>query len=227
MKQHASIIPMADSSKRITVQDVTPTVLPDAFLRSEEASAAARFHMPRYHDLPAVDLYRDQVISQVEAILEPLSACSEGPWLTPSMVNNYVKMRLVDPPARKLYGREQVARLLIICIFKQFLPMEAISRLFKIQRMTYPVETAFDYVAVELNHAVEDAFALGRSPHEDSASAVTRETLLVRSATGAFAAKAFLDELPALHRVRGRVGRSMTKTGARGARKLCRIELRG
>ena len=43
MKQHASIIPMADSSKRITVQDVTPTVLPDAFLRSEEASAAARF----------------------------------------------------------------------------------------------------------------------------------------------------------------------------------------
>ncbi len=192
MKQHASIIPMADSSKRITVQDVTPTVLPDAFLCSEEASAAARFHMPRYHDLPAVDLYRDQVISQVEAILEPLSACSEGPWLTPSMVNNYVKMRLVDPPARKLYGREQVARLLIICIFKQFLPMEAISRLFKIQRMTYPVETAFDYVAVELNHAVEDAFALGRSPHEDSASAVTRETLLVRSATGAFAAKAFL-----------------------------------
>ena len=75
MKQHASIIPMADSSKRITVQDVTPTVLPDAFLSSEEASAAARFHMPRYHDLPAVDLYRDQVISQVEAILEPLSAC--------------------------------------------------------------------------------------------------------------------------------------------------------
>ena len=118
---------------------------------------------------------------------------ADGPWLTPSMVNNYVKQRLVAPPVKKLYGREQVARLLVICIFKQFLSMDAIKRMFVIQNMTYPVEVAYNYVAKELNFAIEDNFMMvdGRR-HVDTAHKTTRESLLVRSATEAFAAKAFL-----------------------------------
>ena len=165
MEKHATIIPMSDSSKRITSSDVRPTVLPDAFLHSDEALAAARFRMPHYGELPAVDLYRDQVIGQIESILEPLSACSDGPWLTPSMVNNYVKQHLIPAPQRKLYGREHIARLLIICVFKQFLSIGAIGRLFKIQCMTYPIEMAFDYLADELNNAVHDAFSPTAAPH--------------------------------------------------------------
>lgn len=192
MEKLTNIIPMSDSSQPITAQDVAPTSLPDAFLNSDEAYSATRFKMPRYADLPAVDLYRDQVIAQVEAVLKPLSACSEGPWLTPSMVNNYVKQRLLAPPVKRLYNREQLARLLVICVFKQFLSIDAIRRLFTIQRMTYPVEVAYDYVAVEINHAVSDAFSPTSMAYGDSASRVTRETLLVRSAAAAFASKAFL-----------------------------------
>lgn len=192
MPQRPIIIPMSDDAKPITPGDVAPTVLPDSFLKSEEALSAVRFKLPAYADLPTVDLYRDQVITYVEGVFSSLSACSDGPWLTPSMVNNYVKQRLVPSPTKKLYGRDHIAHLLIICIFKQFLTIDAIRRLLAIQRMTYPVDVAYDYVAVEVNHAVEDAFDATSERHGDSASMVTRESVLVRSAAEAFAAKAFL-----------------------------------
>ena len=192
MEQHVTIIPMSDSSERITQQDVSPTVLPDAFLTSDVACAAKHFHMPRYDELPNVELYRDQVIEYIEQVLGPLSGCSDGPWLTPSMVNNYVKQRLVPAPVKKLYGREQIARLLTICIFKQFLPIDAITRLFRIQKVTYPIDVAFDYVSAEIDNAVDSAFSRHDGMRRDTASLVTRESLLVRSAAAAFASKVFL-----------------------------------
>ena len=192
MEQLATIIPMSDTSRHIAAEDLSPTALPDAFLKSDVAAAAAKFHFPCYDELPSVELYRDQVIAYIESVLAPLDACAEGPWLTPSMVNNYVKQRLLPAPVKKLYGSEQIARLLVICVFKQFLSMEAIARMFSIQLMTYPVEVAFDYIANELNHAVSDAFSVDGTRHEDSARVVTRESVLVRSAAEAFASKAFL-----------------------------------
>ncbi|WP_239464364.1 DUF1836 domain-containing protein [Collinsella tanakaei] len=192
MEHLATIIPMSDTSRRIAAEDLSPTALPDAFLKSDVAQAASKFHFPSFDELPHVNLYRDQVIGYIEGVLAPLSSCAEGPWLTPAMVNNYVKQRLVPAPTKKLYGREQIARLLVICVFKQFLSMDAIARMFTIQLMTYPVEVAFDYIATELNHAVADAFSAGTTQHEDSARVVTRESVLVRSAAAAFASKAFL-----------------------------------
>ena len=72
------------------------------------------------------------------------------------------------------------------------LSIQAIATLFKIQRVTYMVDVAFDYVAVELENAVRSAFSIDATPQPDSASHVTRESLLVRNAVTAFAAKAYL-----------------------------------
>lgn len=191
MKRTSAVIPMSDSSKAISREDVSPTVLPDAFLGSDIARSAGAFTMPRYAALPAMPLYRDQVITYIEQVFSPLPACTEGPWITGPMINNYVKTGLLPAPVKKQYGREQVARLIIICTFKQFLPIAAIQRLFAIQRVTYPVDIAFDYVAVELEHALRSVFET-QAPYRDSAHQVTRESLLVRSAVAAFAAKAYL-----------------------------------
>lgn len=51
-----------------------------------------------------------------------------APVITPSMINNYVKVGLVPAPVKKQYGREQIARLIAICIFKQVLPIAAVRR---------------------------------------------------------------------------------------------------
>ena len=186
------VIPMSDDSKAITIEDVTPTVLPDSYVGSEEAQRVLTFHMPRYEELPNVELYREQLLTFVEKTLSPLDRCADGPWLTPAMVNNYVKAGLLAPPVKRLYNREQIARLLVICIFKQVLSIDAIARLFRIQMVTYRVPRAYDYVAVELEHALAHAFSTEPAAAEDSASLITRESLLVRNAVTAFAAKANL-----------------------------------
>lgn len=191
MPRKALVIPMSDSSAAIDSHDVSPTALPDAFLLSAPVTRILAFHMPRYEELPRMALYRDQVITYIQQVFEPLGHTLDEPWITGAMINNYVKSGLVPAPEKKQYGRVQIARLLIICVFKQFLSISAIKRLLTIQRMTYHDQVAFDYMATELEHALASAFGQsGIAP--DSASYTTRESLLVRSAAHAFAAKAFL-----------------------------------
>lgn len=192
MSASRTVIPMSDISAKITPRDVAPTVLPDDFLQSEIAQAALSFHLPSFSNLPDLPLYREQVISYIEKTLSPLDDVVDGAWLTPSMINNYVKLGLVQAPVKKLYQREQIARLLLICIFKQFLPIAAIGRLLRLQVMSYPSDIAFNYVATELENALRAVFAPDEPPAPDTARRVTRESLLVRSAVSAFAAKAYL-----------------------------------
>lgn len=192
MPKSKNIIPMADSSKEITANDVKPTVLPDAYHDSAIATAFSTFHLPRYRELPGMTLYREQVIDYIEDLLHPLSPCIEGTWLTPSMVNNYVKMGLVPSPVKKQYGREHIARLITICIFKQIVPIAAIESLFTIQKYSYHAEQAFDYIGTELEAGLHAAFSMDGQKTQDTAKNVTRESLLVRSAITAFVSKAYL-----------------------------------
>lgn len=192
MKASRQVIPMADSSEQISPDDLVPTSLPDAFLRSEAALNAQGFTLPRYDELPDIPLYREQVISYIEKIFEPLSSSIEGPWITPSMVNNYVKAGLIPPPVKKLYGKDQLALLVVICIFKQVLSMSAIEHLFKIQRITYHRDVAYNYTIEEVASALSGAFSSIFEISEDSAQRVTRESLLVRSVAIAFASRVYL-----------------------------------
>ena len=164
---------------------------PSAEAIAKWAEELGAFELQPWERMPEIYLYMDQVLSYMDKQLALFEQGGES-MLTSSMVNNYVKQRLLPAPVKKLYGSEQIARLLVICVFKQFLSMEAIARMFSIQLMTYPVEVAFDYIANELNHAVSDAFSVDGTRHEDSARVVTRESVLVRSAAEAFASKAFL-----------------------------------
>lgn len=84
------------------------------------------FNMPRWDDLPEIDLYMDQVISVTDKLLGSLSV-ENAPILTPSMINNYVKNRILPPPVKKKYSREHLAKLIIICIMKPIMEISAIA----------------------------------------------------------------------------------------------------
>ena len=84
------------------------------------------FNMPRWDDLPEIDLYMDQVISVTDKLLSSLSV-EDTPILTPSMINNYVKNRIIPPPVKKKYSREHLAKLIIICIMKPIMEISAIA----------------------------------------------------------------------------------------------------
>ena len=192
MNSPQRVIPMSDSSERIKPEDVKPTVLPDTYIQSGVARSLSSFTLPRYQQLPNVALYRDQLIDYVTQCLDPLSLCIDQPILTPSMVNNYVKIGLIPAPVKKQYGREQLAKLITVCIFKQILPISAIQALFRIQRYSYDGATAYNYVADQLEETFRATFSLEPKPVKESATVVTRESLLVRSAVSSFVSKAYL-----------------------------------
>lgn len=88
-------------------------------------------HLPRYEELPEIELYMDQVVVLMQKHLEPLLGHGADKTITPSMINNYVKQGAVPAPNKKRYSREHIAQLLIICIFKQILPIPAIQATMK------------------------------------------------------------------------------------------------
>ena len=94
------------------------------------ADVLERHQLPSYDELPELELYMDQVIiltNQYLNHLEPL--VGEDKPVTPAMINNYVKMKLISPPVKKRYRRSQLACIIMICLLKRSLTMSAIQKL--------------------------------------------------------------------------------------------------
>lgn len=73
-----------------------------------------RVRLPHWRQLPKMDLYIDQVATLVN---ESLTALGMEP-LTKSMINNYVKKRVIVAPVKKKYATNQVADLMVIGLCK-------------------------------------------------------------------------------------------------------------
>ena len=86
---------------------------------TEYAAAMADFKPPRWEQIPALGLYMDQVITVIDQALSPMIGFNEEPIITPSMINNYVKLGMVRKPEKKKYSREHIASLIVITILKQ------------------------------------------------------------------------------------------------------------
>ncbi|MBQ9989155.1 MAG: DUF1836 domain-containing protein [Clostridia bacterium] len=90
------------------------------------------FSCPRYASFPAVGLYLEQVLWLLNDSLGPLLGGGSDRSVTGTMVNNYVKQKLLPAPKRKLYTREHMARLTMLCLFKQAFSIPEIADAFKL-----------------------------------------------------------------------------------------------
>jgi len=88
--------------------------------------ALNRYRPIPWEMIPDIGLYMDQVITLITQVYEPLYGRQKDGYLSPSMINNYVKARLIPRPAGKKYNREQIALLLMIVALKQVSTMEDI-----------------------------------------------------------------------------------------------------
>lgn len=141
------------------------------------------YRAPRWEDFPDIELYMDQVISVLEKHLSLFS--SEGEKvITSTMINNYVKQKLIPPPENKRYGRKQLAFLYVVCILKKFMQLSRIRILLENLKEERTAEEAYLFFARQLDGALQLVFEKKmpeaeeiRDPAEDC----------VRSATAAFA----------------------------------------
>lgn len=78
-------------------------------------------------DLPALELYIDQVITLIEQGYASNRRGSEEKPLTKMMINNYSKAGLVRPIKGKRYAKEHIVQMLIIYALKSTLSMNDIK----------------------------------------------------------------------------------------------------
>ena len=117
----------------------------------------ASFRAPGYQDLPDLDLYMDQVIGVLEKHL--CVFFGEEKALTSTMINNYVKNRLLPPPVNKKYNRRHLARLYQLCILKSFMQLsDAAALLGALEKGATPEETHERFRAA-LNDAMRNVFS--------------------------------------------------------------------
>ena len=121
-------------------------VLASGYNFSMEDHALKELSIPRWEELPDLDLYMDQVLSYINSRLEPLSIGEEKTVLTSSMVNNYVKTNIVKPPVKKHYKRYHLAYLFVVMLMKRCFSLSEIGDLIRIYSdIENPERIARDY----------------------------------------------------------------------------------
>ena len=106
----------------------------------EFSSKMKKHKLPHWEDLPEIDLYMDQVIALMEKYLSDLTTQDDSKLITPSMINNYVKLNIIPAPTKKKYSREHIAYLVIICSLKQVMPIPKIKELIDLKLQSCKIE---------------------------------------------------------------------------------------
>ena len=97
-----------------------------------------KFDLPDWESLPQLDLYMDQVILLLNRYLSPI--VGEEKYVTASIINNYVRMKVMPPPVKKRYARMHLAYLIIICTLKQSLSISSIRWMQEMLRLCFRVQ---------------------------------------------------------------------------------------
>lgn len=115
-------------------------------------------HLLRVAEMPCIELYLDQVLKLVDDSLATLGVPGE-PVLTGSMVNNYVKQRVVSAPVKKRYTRRCLAYLLFVCAFKRVFSITEVSQMIRMMEGAGVDEARlYDAVCEAVEAALESAF---------------------------------------------------------------------
>ena len=143
-------------------------------LKRRMADPIRGFRLPRYAEIPTVGLYLEQTIKYINSYLAPLG-CLE---LTGSMVSNYVKKGLIPAPVKKQYYPEQISYLFFVAIAKNLMSMENIDLLISIQRNSYTLPVAYDYMCLELENMLAFFFGLKDTVEDIGITESDEKTLL-------------------------------------------------
>lgn len=158
------------------------------------------FHCPRWDELPAFELYIDQVIAFLSEKLAIFAPSAEEPVITQAMINNYVKQGVMNAPVKKKYDREHLAKLTVICVLKRVLPMKHIADSIAAMQRVFTVQEGYDVFCSELEYSVRSAASPVEYPPVIYTDARSRDIAAMRVVTCAVAEIAVFDKLVALRK---------------------------
>ena len=134
----------------------------------EQIEAILKFHMPRWNELPDIDLYLDQVVNYIERYLGAYFINKEDKVITKTMINNYVKQGVMPAPEKKKYNRAQIALTI----------------------KNYEVGKAYNRFCANLEVSIRHVFTKKEFPKCDQ---MTEEQYLLKNVVQSFANKLYVE----------------------------------
>ena len=138
------------------------------------------FSLPSYQEIPDVGLYLDQCAKYINSYLADFPEMN----VTPSMISNYAKQKLINRISKKRYSRDQIAVLILINLIKNILSIDNIRLLLEtMQNDTGTNKDMYEYFCRALITSYENLFSTEK---DNSSSALTeQQEILSRIAEGA------------------------------------------
>ena len=149
------------------------------------------FQIPRWEELPSIELYLDQVVNLLEDYLKNLISFKEDKFITKTMINNYVKHGILKPPVNKKYNRTHIARLIVICILKQVYSINDINSLIKLALETSSIEISYNKFCTFLEKSICSIFNKITYVEEDE---MTDQRYILKNVVQSFANKLYVEK---------------------------------
>ena len=88
------------------------------------------YKLPAWKELPDIGLYMDQVIALLGQYLDfiPMEDSKDKP-VTPTTINNYVRLKVMPAPVKRKYYRVHIAFLIMIFTLKQGISINGLQQL--------------------------------------------------------------------------------------------------
>ena len=137
------------------------------------------YKLPAWKELPDIGLYMDQVIALLGQYLDfiPVEDQKDKP-VTPTTINNYVRLKVMPAPEKRKYYRIHIAYLIMIFILKQGTSISGIQKLLPGEpkeeevRIFYTsfvdrLEKVANFYTAQTREAVQDLLESHSDPEED------------------------------------------------------------
>lgn len=148
------------------------------------------YHLPRWNELPNIDLYMDQVLNYIEDCLSKYIKLDKGEKLiTKTMINNYVKQEIIESPTNKKYNKLHLAKLFVICILKEVYSINDIKNLIELALETSPANKAYDQFCDVLEESLLSTF---NGTEYSSEKKLTNEQYILKNVVQSFVNKLYV-----------------------------------
>ena len=159
-------------------------------MRDIDFETVMKIHIPRWNELPEIDLYLDQVVNYIEKYLGQYTVNKEDKIITKTMINNYVKLGIMPAPEKKKYSREHMAYLIVICILKQVYSINDIGKLISLTIQYFELSKAYNRFCANLEISVKNVFSRKEFPNVER---MTEEQYLLKNVVQSVADKIYVE----------------------------------
>ena len=122
-------------------------------MKGKILSTLSELKLPRYKDLPDFGIYSEQLVEIVNKALEAMF--DEDNKLTKSMVNNYVKHKIMPSPIKKRYFRNHIVYCIVITVLKNILSIAEIDDGILHELKKSSIEESYNYFCYKLEDVMK------------------------------------------------------------------------